>query len=90
MVKAAVDCAPPPARITLDPIMAEIVALYSRVPLPRDNIPVELEPFEVENAVPEEGGIEWAVKRLRNNRSRGPSQMRADQIKGWLAAARRS
>ena len=39
--------------------------------------------------MPEEGEIEWAVKRLRNNRSRGPSQMQAEHLKGWLAAARR-
>ena len=41
---------------------------------------MELEPFKVEDEVPEEGEIEWAVKRLRNNRSGGTSQ---------LAAARR-
>ena len=40
--------------------------------------------------VPEEGGIEWAVKRLHNNHSRGASLMRAEHIKGWLAAARRA
>ena len=45
--------------------------------------------FEVEDKVPDEGEIEWAVKCLRNNRSGGPSQMRAEHLKGWLAAARR-
>ena len=49
-----------------------------------------IEPSEVKDSVPEEGEIEWAVKRLRNNRSRGPSRIRAEHIKGWLAAARRS
>ena len=29
------------------------------------------------------------VKRLRNNRAGGPSRMRAEDLKGWLAAARR-
>ena len=40
--------------------------------------------------MPEEGEIEWVVKRLRNNRSGGLSRMQAEHIKGWLAAARRS
>ena len=50
---------------------------------------MRLDPFEVEDKVPEEGGIEWAVKRLRNKRSGGPSRMRAEHLKGWLEAARR-
>ena len=36
-----------------------------------------------------EAEIEWAVKRLRNNRAGGPSRMRAEDLKGWLATARR-
>ena len=85
---AAVNRAPPPARVTLERITSEIVALYSRVPPPGDNIPAEIEPFEVKDAVPEEGEIEWAVKCLRNNRSGGPSRMRAEHTKGWIVAAR--
>ena len=55
-----------------------------------DGTTLGIEPLEVEDAVPEEGKIEWAVKRLRNNRSGGPSWMRAEHIKGWLAAVRRA
>ena len=43
----------------------------------------------MEDGVPEEGDIEWAVKRLRINRAGGPSRMRTEDLKGWLAAARR-
>ena len=50
---------------------------------------MRIERFEVEDKVPDKGGNEWAVKRLRNNRSGGPSRMRAEHLKGWLAAARR-
>ena len=64
--------------------------LYSRVLPPGDNIPVAIKPFEVEDSVPEEGEIKWAVKHLRNNRSRGASRMRAEHVKEWLAAARRA
>ena len=53
--KAAVDRAPPPARATLKRVTAERVALYSRVPPPGYSIPVNIEPFAVEDRVPEEG-----------------------------------
>ena len=37
----------------------------------------------------DEGEIEWAVKRLRKNRARGALRMRAEDLKGWIVAARR-
>ena len=85
--KAEVDRAPPPARVTLKRITAERVTLYNRVPPPGDIIPVDIETFAVEDGVPEEGEVEWAVKRLRNNRAGGLSRMRAEKLKDWLAAA---
>ena len=48
-----------------------------------------IKPLMVEDSVPEEGEIEWAIKRLCNNRSGGASWMRAEHIKGWLAASQR-
>ena len=62
--KAAVDRALPPARATIKRIMAERVTLYSRVTPPGDRIPVDIAPFAVEDGVPEEAEVEWAVKRL--------------------------
>ena len=50
--KAAFDCAPPPARVTLERIMAERVAMYSYVPPPWGNIPVTIQPFLVDDSVP--------------------------------------
>ena len=50
--KAAVDRAPPPARVTLERIMEERVALYSYVPPPGGNIPVKIQPFLVDELVP--------------------------------------
>ena len=69
--KAAVERAPPPARATLKRVTEERVTLYSQVPPPGHSIPVDIEPFAVEDGVPEEGEVEWAVKRLRNNRAGG-------------------
>ena len=51
------------------------------VPHPGDSIPVNIEHFLVEDGVPEEGEVEWAVKRLRNNRAGGTSRMRAEDLK---------
>ena len=87
--KVTVDRPPPPARATLARVTAERTTLYSRVTPPGDTIPVTIAPFTVEDGVPSEAEVEWAVKRLRNNRVGGPSRMRAEDLKGWLAAARR-
>ena len=65
--KAAVDRALPPARAMLKRVTVERVTLYSRTPPPGDNIPVNIDPFAVEDGFPTESEIEWAVKRLRNN-----------------------
>ena len=43
----------------------------------------------IDDSVPTEDEIEAAVKKLRRNRAGGPSGIRAENIKGWLAAARR-
>ena len=40
--------------------------------------------------MPEEGGVEWAVKRLCNNRSRGALRMRAEHVKRWLMAEKKA
>ena len=70
-------------------ITEERVTLYSRVPPPGDSIPVDVEPFAVEDGVPEEEEVEWEVKRLQNNHAGGASRMRAEDLKGWIAATRR-
>ena len=87
--EAEVDRAPPPARVTLERITAEQVELYSYVPPPGDDIPVSIEPFLVNYSVPTEENINWAVTQLCNCRSGGASRMRAEHLKGWLAAVRK-
>ena len=51
--------------------------MYSQVPSPGKNIPVTVEPAEIDDLVPMEGEIAAAVKKLRRNRSGGPSRIRA-------------
>ena len=88
--KAAVDCDPPPAQVTLKRITAERVDFYSHIPPPDTNIPVSVQPIPVEDLVTTEDEIEWAVKRLRNHSSGGPSGMRAQHLKRWLETARKA
>ena len=48
-----------------------------------------VDPALIDDLVPTEDEIVAAVKKLRRNRSGGPSRIRAENIKGWLAAAKR-
>ena len=52
--------------------------------------PIYVQPLPVDESVPTEDDIEWAVTRLRNHRSRGTSGMRTEHLKRWLAMARKS
>ena len=88
--QATVYRAPPAAWLTLHRITAERVELYSYVPPPRANIPISIHTFLVDDLVPIEDEIEWAVKHLRNHCSGGPSGMLDKNLKGWLAAARKN
>ena len=62
--KAAFDRAPPPDQVTLKRITAERVDLYCQVPPPGENIPVSVQTFQVEDSVPIEDNIEWAVRNI--------------------------
>ena len=60
--KAAFGCDLPPAWVTIGQITAQRVDMYSYIPPPGTNIPVSVQPFLVEDSVPTEDEIEWAVK----------------------------
>ena len=45
------------------------------------NIPIYVKPFAVDDLLPTEDKIEWAVTRLRNHCSVGPSGMRSEHLK---------
>ena len=87
--QAAAQRGPPLARATLERITTERTELYSQVPSPGEKILVTVEPAIIDDSVPTEDKIAAAVKKLRRNRSGGLSRIRAEHIKGWLAAAKR-
>ena len=88
--KAAVDRALLPAQVTLEQTTAERVDMYNYVPPLGTNIPISMEPLPVDDSVPTEDKIEWAVKRLCNHRSGGRSGMQAEHLKRWLEGARKA
>ena len=55
-----------------------------------ESTPLSVKPFQVEDSVPTEDESEWAIRRLMNNRSGGPSGMRTDHIKMWLEEERKA
>ena len=87
---SAVDHTPPPAWVNLKWITSEIVDLYRYLPPLGENIPVSVEPFPVEDLVPMEDDIKWAVKRLRNHQSWGPQGNGMSTSKsGWQRREKR-
>jgi len=87
--KQASDRPPPPSRQDLRAVTAERADLYRKENPPGDPIPVLVDPFPVSDAVPSEGEVEAAVRRLSSGKSPGPSGLRMDHLKQWLRAARR-
>ena len=71
---------PPPARVTIDGMTEERVAIYFHVHPPDRNIPVEVTPFLVKYSILEEAEVAEAVKHLHLDRSGGPSVIQAENL----------
>ena len=82
--RVAEDRAPKPCYESMAKQTQEREELYSKVPPPGDPIPINVDPFNVRDAVPEEPEIRTVVKDLRNGRSGGSSKLTAEDIKCWL------
>jgi len=87
--KHAGDRPSAPSRADLQQTSDEYRDLYSRTAPPGESIPVLVAPFDICDEIPSEEEIERHVKWLKNGKSPGPTGMRAEHLKGWLAAARR-
>jgi hypothetical protein len=85
--RVAGDRAPPPSWDTLEKVTAEREDLYRKETPPGESIPIMVEPVAVSDEIPAMEEIAEAVKKLRNNRSGGPSGIRGEHLKGWLARA---
>ena len=87
--KDAVEPPPPTSRLSLSAMTEEREDLYWHVPPPGEPIPVGDLPFSVDDGIPEDEAITWAVRKIRLNRSCSPSVMQAEHLRQWLIAAMR-
>ena len=62
--KDDVDCPPPPARMAIPTITAEWADVYRKVPPPGQPTPMGVQPFLVDDSIPEDEEISWAVCRI--------------------------
>ena len=60
--KDAVDRPPPPTRLALTTMTSEREELYRYFPSPGEPIPVGELPFSVDDGIPEDEYIAWAVR----------------------------
>ena len=59
--RAEVDHALPPARVTLERITEERMKFSRTLPPPVENIPISMTPAHVDDSVPMEEEVKWAV-----------------------------
>ena len=86
--KDAVDRPPPPSILAPAKMTSEREDLYRNFRPPVELIPLRKPPFHllVDDSIPEDEDIDWAVRRLRLNCFDVPSIMLAKHIHQWLIA----
>ena len=80
---------PAPSRLTINRITASRVTIYRHIPPPGRTIPVEVTPFPIKDSITEEAKVAEVVKRIRLNRSGGPSGTQVEHLRQWLWEAKR-
>ena len=68
--------------------MEESVEIYRAIPILWDNTPTSVTTAHVNDSVPTENDVEWAVQRLQGHRSGDPSWMRAKHLQEWMQEQR--
>lgn len=86
--KHAGDRPSKPSRMDMAQVTNEFHDLYQKRTPPGEPIPILVSPFDVNDQVPDEKEIEEAVRRMRRGKAPGPSGLRAEDLKRWLANAR--
>jgi hypothetical protein len=78
------DRPPKPNYQWMETLTQEQIDLYTAEPQPGAPIPINVDPFDVNDDIPTDGEIREAVKCLRNGRAGGLGGMRAEHLKRWL------
>ena len=81
---AALDRPPKPCHNSMEKQTAEREELYWKVSPPWDPIPINVEPFDLDDSIPEVAEIRVVAEGLRNGRYGGSSGVRSEHIKMWL------
>ena len=76
----AEDRPPKPCHNTMDAQTIEREKLYAKVEPPGEPIPINVEPFAINDATPTEAEIRAVVKGLKNGRAGGVSGIKAEHI----------
>ena len=83
--KTAKDVPSKPCYETLERQTVEREELYARREVPGPSIPCNVEPYDVQDTVPEDPEIRSVVSEcLHNGKATGHSKMRPEDIKKWL------
>ena len=67
-----------PSRVTIELIAAERVDIYCHIPSSSKTTPLGVNPFPVDDSIPENEDISWAVCRIHLNLSGVQLGMRAE------------
>jgi hypothetical protein len=78
-----------PSHNDLDILEAEYTSLYRHDNPPSESVPVLVAPFDVDDDVPFEGDIADTVRRMRNGKAPGPSEIRVEYLIEWLVISER-
>ena len=87
--KDAAERPPSLAHISLETLTAEHVELYSHVPPPGRPISIKVAPFPLDDTILEEDYFVEAVTWLRLHRAKGPSVIRAKNLRMWHCTTKR-
>jgi retron-type reverse transcriptase len=76
---------PKPSRLDMAELEREYAALYKATPSPGEPIPIHYHGNALDDSTPDEEEIRKAVQRLKAGKAPGPSGLRIDVIKQWMA-----
>ena len=76
----------PPSSEDLSKVTNDRIKLYSKS-LPPNRLSILVAPFDIDDVVPDPDEIADAIRGLRNGKSPGPSNIRAEHLKEWLKEA---
>ena len=84
---AVEEKAPKPCYLSMEKQTKERVELYEKIEPPGDPIPINIDPFEINDAIPTESEVGTVVTGLRDGRAEGVSGIKAEHMKQWLRDA---